>query len=535
MSLAVCSSGFSVFGVMSFSFIGAIPEFRCLVDGCANGTDIDWNNQSSTFDLKDSCYRYNLTVTDPILQCDPRNVSAIEPALLEKCDAWTYDTSTFESTVFTDFELACDNEWKVTLAGTLFMVGMFVGGLTLANIADVIGRRLALLISGFFTAVAMTASAFSPNFTTFVVLRFFCGVFSISDFLIIFVWGIEAAGTKHRILVGFFYQVMFSVGGGILGLIAFFIRDWRTLQLVVSVPMFTMVAICWYLPESTRWLITKKRYNEARTLILRAALVNKKHVPDHLLIHLDELAENNIVMDSKVSAVSSTSITRIVDEHIVGVDSNSAESIIDIIRSALLCRRLLVICLGWMTVTMCYYGLTFSLSNLAGNIYVNYQMMVFIEVPGLLFGMYLMDKGGRRLTVSGSMLLSGIACLAAGLSPADPGVYRTVLFLVGKLFISCCFAGIYSFTSELFPTTVRSAAMGLCSTCGRIGGIMAPIIADMGRNVDPALPFIIFSIICIIVAALCCFLPETNHLSLPSTIKEAEEQKWKLDLCGKCK
>ena len=62
---------------------------------------------------------------------------------------------------------------------------------------------------------------------------------------------------------------------------------------------------------------------------------------------------------------------------------------------------------------------------------------------------------------------------------ADPGVYRTMLFLVGKLFISCCFAGIYSFTSELFPTTVRSAAMGLCSTSGRIGGIMAPIIADM--------------------------------------------------------
>ena len=100
------------------------------------------------------------------------------------------------------------------------------------------------------------------------------------------------------------------------------------------------------------------------------------------------------------------------------------------------------------------------------------------------------------MTVSSSILLSGIACLAAGFSPAgelfandfssvnegictNPGVFRTVLFLVGKLFISCCFAGIYSFTSELFPTTVRSAAMGLCSTSGRIGGIMAPIIADM--------------------------------------------------------
>ena len=37
---------------------------------------------------------------------------------------------------FMQFELACDNEWKVTLASTLFMVGMFFGGLTLANVAD---------------------------------------------------------------------------------------------------------------------------------------------------------------------------------------------------------------------------------------------------------------------------------------------------------------------------------------------------------------------------------------------------------------
>ena len=79
------------------------------MDGCANGTDIFWSNQTLTFDQKDSCYRYNATVTDPIQHCDPHNISNIDPTLLEKCDQWTYDTSTFESTIFTDVILCFHN------------------------------------------------------------------------------------------------------------------------------------------------------------------------------------------------------------------------------------------------------------------------------------------------------------------------------------------------------------------------------------------------------------------------------------------
>lgn len=37
-------------------------------------------------------------------------------------------------------------------------------------------------------------------------------------------------------------------------------------------------------PESIRWLIIKKRYPEARNLILKAAKTNKKNVPAHLIL-----------------------------------------------------------------------------------------------------------------------------------------------------------------------------------------------------------------------------------------------------------
>ena len=134
--------------------------------------------------------------------------------------------------------------------------------------------------------------------------------------------GVETGGIKYRIVVGFSYQVTFSIGGGLLGLVAYLIRDWRTLQMCVSIPMITMVAITWYqshfltqlewitwlksciinwvwiryLPESTRWLITKKRYVEARALILEAARVNNKHVPEHLLIVPNDSGEEEQVL-----------------------------------------------------------------------------------------------------------------------------------------------------------------------------------------------------------------------------------------------
>ena len=61
----------------------------------------------------------------------------------------------------------------------------------------------------------------------------------------------------------------------------------------------------------------------------------------------------------------------------------------------------------------------------------------------------------------------------------DPPVIRIVFSLIGKFFISIVLAIAYSFTAELFPTEIRSSMLGLCSTSGRIGGILAPILADV--------------------------------------------------------
>ena len=55
---------------------------------------------------------------------------------------------------------------------------------------------------------------------------------------------------------------------------------------------------------------------------------------------------------------------------------------------------------------------------------------------------------------------------------------RVTLSLIGKFFVAGVYAAAYSYTAELFPTSVRAIALTFCSSFGRIGGILAPILAD---------------------------------------------------------
>ena len=53
------------------------------------------------------------------------------------------------------------------------------------------------------------------------------------------------------------------------------------------------------------------------------------------------------------------------------------------------------------------------------------------------------------------------------------------LSMLGKLAISGSFSTIYVFSAELFPTVIRNTAVGSGSMHARIGGIVAPLVAEL--------------------------------------------------------
>ena len=70
------------------------------------------------------------------------------------------------------------------------------------------------------------------------------------------------------------------------------------------------------------------------------------------------------------------------------------------------------------------------------------------------------------------MLLSGMAAIAAGF--LDDGSLKLTLAVIGKFGATSSFAAVYLYTAELYPTQIRSTAIGMCSMMARIGGFAAP-------------------------------------------------------------
>merc|ERR1719411_829052 len=85
---------------------------------------------------------------------------------------------------------------------------------------------------------------------------------------------VTAAGS-----VGLFNEAFtMTVGEMVLGLFAFFIRDYVTLQWVMSAICFIQLPLWLLMPESPRWLLSKGRLEEARKVMERAARWNSKTV-----------------------------------------------------------------------------------------------------------------------------------------------------------------------------------------------------------------------------------------------------------------
>ncbi|XP_034108685.1 organic cation transporter protein [Drosophila albomicans] len=493
---------FNAFFSISYVFTASTVVHRCNITQCDSPSSLyeePWLN--FTVPIKnsewDACTRYS-TVNQTFLS-DPSSDMCVADFFGNRTERCGTDLKfrDEEKTISTEFGIFCNDEWMLSLVGTINNVGQFVGIPIGGFFADRYGRRTMLAFAGALSAIMGIIRSLSTNYYMFLVFEFLDMAVGSTLFPTAFLLAIELVGPKRRVAAATIITIFYALGEGFLGFLASQVQDWRWLLRVLYAPAILQILFLWILPESVRWLLSQGQEQRAASVLRRAAKINKRSLPED---QLDELITTN---RTKLRQAN--------------------ESPYPIMQAArFFIWRIANCCFCWFTHTLIALGLSLNSVNLGGSKYTNFMLNGVIQIPGLLLPLIIMDRIGRRYSLCASMLICAICMGASAAIGSEDYAGSLTLFLIGKLAITCSFQILYFFTSEIFPTNVRNSLLSLCSMVGRIGSMLAPQTPLLAKYYEHA-PSILFATFALVSGFLTLGFPETADKVLPTTMEDARD------------
>ncbi|XP_063534941.1 organic cation transporter protein-like [Cydia strobilella] len=410
------------------------------------------------------------------------------------CKDPIYDTSTFKNTIVMEWNLICENSWLKDFTQTLFQFGVLVGSLLFGMASDRYGRKKAMISSVVLEVFMGVIASFVPDYWSFTIIRMILG-FSIGGVMVVgFVIIMEFVGNEKRAVVSALYQVPFTLGHILLAAFGYYLRDYTHFQLAISIAnVYLLLYIC-LLPETPRWLMAKNKTDEAVILLTCVAKINNMPTED---------------IKDKVEMYEL--------EHRTNLPRRG--STIDLFRTPNLRKNILVMSFAWFTCSYCFYGIAQYISQLTEDIFVNVALSGFFCLISCFIAIPMMRYMKRRTIVVISNAISGISLLL--LAGIPQGIISVVLACIGVLFSFVVFIVVYLYCTEMFPTVVRNAALGISSMMARLGAMIAPFVCNL-RMFDKWAAPVAFGVLPLIAAVLCLLLPETKNCELLTTIEEGE-------------
>lgn len=434
------------------------------------------------------------------------------------------------------------------LMASLFL-GMMIGGYTWGYLADRRGRQKVLVasltINGIFGALASLAT----RFWLFLLLRFISGFGVGGSIPVIFSYFSEFQ-PRHRRGAMISALATFWMAGNILaaGLAWWVIpstavrfqlgsldfQSWRLFMVLCAVPSLSSALVFRLaMPESPKFLIEAGRHAEALRVFKKIFAMNHrgsmKPFPMAGLLHsLENQRENASPVHKEVKSNSLSGCIR------KGMDP------VRQLFNGHLASRSTALTIIFYCISFGYYGLwmwfpelfkraedggspcaNMTRSRMENNdscypvktaVYMEGFLTAVANLPGNIFTILMMDTIGGKILLSSSLLMSSLSVF----------LIWEVTTKTQSLIMSCVFSGVSVISwnaldvigTELYPTQLRSSALGFFTGVGRIGAIMGNVVFGQLVDTNCAVPILSVSLLLLTSGLVALRLPWTKQAEL---------------------
>ncbi|WP_048152105.1 MFS transporter [Palaeococcus ferrophilus] len=358
---------------------------------------------------------------------------------------------------------------KLGSLGSAALFGMLFGAWLFGYASDRIGRKKALILAVSTFSLGSITSAFAANLDQLIALRFIVGLGLGGSLPVASSYFAEFMPRSVRGAMISILESFWAVGTIIIGVVALLVKaDWRSI-LLFGGAVVLLVPVLLTLPESPRFLLSKGRVKNAEETLMKIFGVKVK---------------------------------------LEKPEAGRKVSVGDLWRRY--GKRTLMLTIAWFSIAFAYYGFfiwlpRFLSATLGITVFRSFQYFIvtaIAQLPGYWSAAYLLERIGRKKTLSYYLLLSGLAGLGFYFAASSGNEGAIIASAIAFSFFNLgAWGAIYAYTPELYPTEVRGTGTGWAGAMARIGGGTAPIIAGKIMEVSgAALAVLVIAVVAIIGA-----------------------------------
>ncbi|XP_053409324.1 organic cation transporter protein-like [Mercenaria mercenaria] len=169
----------------------------------------------------------------------------------------------------------------------------------------------------------------------------------------------------------------------------------------------------------------------------------------------------------------------------------------------------------WFAVATTWYCMALGMESISVDIYMTIFLINVVDVPAYSATGPLVNKFGRRkicFVVFG--LTDRISHNSASLT-----MEALVTSLLAKMTCSTAFTAVIVYTTELYPTEIRTTGYGFQAAVGRLGAIASPLLIHLD-GLYPGSMYFICGVLMILSTGGILRLKETKDMVLQDSVKD---------------